>query len=162
MDWIRLALIAALIGGALLVSIRHSEPLQPFARALVGIVLALWVGLLMTGLAHGSNALAADGHYLMGRVIVTVSLVAVGVSMAVFLPRLRQQLVRTIARILLIGFACPACLFASFTGYLMPPDPQAKPEDYLRFRVIHMGVLPIVSGASVAAWFVMLRPSAAK
>jgi hypothetical protein len=40
---------------------------------------------------------------------------------------------------------------------LKPSNPQAEPENYFRFQVIHMALLPVVSGASVAVWFTLFR-----
>jgi hypothetical protein len=159
MDVIKLALNAVLIGGALLIALCRPDPLRRLARLLVGIAIGLWVALVTTGFGRDSDSLVGRAHHVFGGVIVTVTLFATAISLAVFLLRWRYQPGRTIARIVLAGFAFLVCLSTSFTGFLKPADPVAAPETNLRFQVLHMGFLPLLLAALLVGWWFILRPA---
>jgi predicted permease len=162
MDLIKLALAAALIGGALLLSLRRPEPLRVLARVLVGVALGLEIALALTGFGRDRDSPVGQAHHVLGGVIVTVALFAAGMSLAVSVSRWRYQLIRTIGRVVLAGFAFLVCLSTSFTGYLKPTDPVAQPDTYLRFRVLHMGFQPLILAMLLVAWWFELRPVIAK
>jgi hypothetical protein len=158
MDWLGFAQLPAFVVAGWLCSAQNPEATRLVIRGLVGLTFGLLIGLAGTGFAYDSSEYVAAGHRVLGHVVVTVATVSVLSSVGVLAQRgLRRQPIRCIARISVAVFAFAACLVASFTGYLKPSDPQIEPENFLRFQVIHKVVLPVVSAASVAFWFLLFR-----
>jgi hypothetical protein len=143
---------AAVIAVTALLGRRWPTALRRASRCLAGVVGAALLGIVVSGLAHGSRPAAAIHRWLPhGLLILARSAIplAIGVTLAGSRRRPFVRAGRSLGLVLLLG----ALWVASLTGYLGPSQGPIDAVSLARFRMLHYGLCPSVSFALVIWWY---------
>lgn len=132
--------------------------LRRVTTVLVAAGLFDWVMLSVSGFARDGAGLAADTHAVAGHILLPLLAPAMGHMFATSLRRGPLPVVSRLLFMTVLGFLC---LSNTWTGYLGPTriDPRLDPDTYVRFRVVHSCVVPILIGLMLLWWLVRLLRS---
>jgi hypothetical protein len=134
---------------------RFRSELRKLSLFLVIVALVLFASLVMTGIMYEPDSTLGDVHKWLGHLSVVNLWTAAPLSLGFFLRvRLRPRPVATPAYCFLILCAVACDLSTSFTGYPGPSHNNYETEsvDATRFEVLHMFVLPAITGLLVSTW----------
>lgn len=144
-----------------LLSARFPGATRRFVCGAVVVAAVLWGALMATGLMLLGGETSRSVHNWLAHILVLVVWYTVSLSAGVVLQQgLRLRPWRSLACVLGTLLTCGFCILSALTGHLAPADPERHPDTALRFKVLHLVVLPSMTGILLGLWLVSLRRTA--